>query len=460
MTIALDTIGWETIAYPIDPALWLSPTFSLAAVTGSSVSQIDWNVTLNSGTIVVQTTLDYGATWDNATSGAAIPRFSTVTPFPTILQVRVIFLGSPTYSVLNSLTITLGDDILIDAFSVRWAHTEPDPDHGSGQKAKVRRTAEMTTRGSPPHWFDNFNFIFVPYIEIMSPSLGTWIRFNLGRFHNTLPTLTDDGTTLTNHFNLADRTYRYATKELTEPINVPSGTDSIDFVHDSLAAFGETLFSFPATVNTVIPMTFQPGETYLEMYNTILEAAGFTQLIVDESGTWICSVATDLSARFSEWVYAPLGSGGMLTEASVVPELTDVPNKIIFVPLQGGPTLPVEGNGIRTKINQSTGPSSIDARGETITITRQVNAQNQAALDLIAASEAQRIFAGGGYNIELKVAWNPLHSDSDVITIWKPRLNIPPSIWLVTSWSIDLKDIVSPDDVTMNIQASRRVAIT
>jgi hypothetical protein len=285
------------------------------------------------------------------------------------------------------------------------------------------------------------------------------MRFNLGRLFKTLPTLSDDGVLITNNFKLADKTYRYATKYLTEPLQVAAGIDALDYVHDSLVSFGESDFAFPgATPLTVSPMTFELGDHYLDVYNTVLQAVGYEQLIVNEDGDWSTRVAVDFQSSTAEWSYVP--GTTVAYPADVEPELVDVPNVIHFVPQQGGPTLPVEGNGIYTVTNQSTGPSSVDSRGATVEQTIAVEAQDQTSLETIGNAESQRIFAGGGYNVTLNVAWNPLHSDSDIIEIEKPRLNIPLSTWLVTSWEITLKDIETVDDIIMQIRAARRVALT
>lgn len=440
--------------------MWYSPTISLAAYGAAGATLVSWVVTPNAGSIVVETSIDLGITWQAVTQGSVVPGLAALAYPPAYMLIRVSVIGPAPYPVLTSLTLTIGDDLLIDAFSVRWAYSPPDPLQSSSDKAQVRRTGEMTVRSSPPRWFDNFNFIFVPYIEIYTEALGgSWMRFNLGRLYNTLPSVSDDGSVVTSNFKLADRTYRFSTLPLTEPMQIPLGTNPITWITASLTALGETLFLLPVTtVVTTIQITFETNETYLTVYNTLLEACGFTQLIVTEEGYFTCSVATDLSLRTSEWSYAP--GGTMLVEAEVEPQLDDVPNEIRFVPMRGGNSLPVEGNGICTRRNQSTGPSSIDVRGRTVSVTVSVEAQNQAALELIANSEAQRIFAGGGYNLSFKTAWNPLHSDSDVVTITKPRLNIPASIWLITEWSLNLGEISSPDDVTMSLRAMRRVALT
>jgi len=58
----------------------VSPALSLKPAGVARASSIAWNATLNGGTLLVETSLDGGATWQTASSGSAIPGLSLMGP--------------------------------------------------------------------------------------------------------------------------------------------------------------------------------------------------------------------------------------------------------------------------------------------------------------------------------------------------------------------------------------------
>ncbi len=110
---------------------------------------------------------------------------------------------------------------------------------------------------------------------------------------------------------------------------------------------------------------------------------------------------------------------------------------------------------MRTVVNQSTGPASIDAT-EVRSTRVTVEAANQAVLDEIAAADGPRYFAGGGLRWVGSVGFNPRFSNRDVISLERPRLGMSGTA-LVTEWQAQLP-VGTNWNPTMPVTAERRVA--
>jgi hypothetical protein len=288
---------------------------------------------------------------------------------------------------------------------------------------------------------------------------GVWVRFYLGVFLATVPPANDDGIIVRYPLTLADKAYRWGNTFLTNTLVVAATTNPVDWVKADMASrFGETTFAITSTTVTLTgAMVFEAGTSLLAVYNALLKVAAFDDLTADENGRPASVPLADIAGRGPEHEYGP-GLGKILTAGSVEPLLPTLPNVVRFTARQG-PTLPVEGNGIRTKYNQSTGPASIDQRGEQVELRVDVDAENQTQLDAIAAADAQRYMAGGGLRFVGKVGLNPRHGDRDVVSLTKPRLGLTDT-WLVTAWAYPLRPIVDDSAVLMDVTFERRVVVT
>lgn len=378
----------------------------------------------------------------------------------TEAQVRGVLAHTGGTKVRHGVTVLRSDgtvvnapDFQVESGEVTWSYRPPDRvDTITNEAAEVRRTATLTI-GPTSLAVELFRYLLWTEMQVTAT---TWMRFHLGVFVSTNPPLSDDGTVVRRTLKLADKTYRYRQRELAETVVVEAGTNPVEYIIDDLAdRFGETAFSIPATDVTLSEaMVFEAGTSYLALYNALLEAAAYDQLTCDEDGRPRSVPLADLAGQGPEWSYGP-AAGKIVTAGEVAPLIEHLPNVVRFIARQG-PSLAEEGNGITTVRNQSTGPASIDQRGEEIEIRVEVDAEGQDELDAIAAADAQRWFAGGGLRFTGEIALNPLHSDRDVIELTKPRLALS-GAWLVTQWTYPLKTINAKDAVLMRITAERRV---
>lgn len=341
---------------------------------------------------------------------------------------------------------------------VDWSYRPPDRVVGQTDGvAAVRRTATLEV---PYDATVNLNSARLRVWTEWRLLTGAWARFHLGVFVVVNPgAVVDDGVRLSRSLTLADKAYLWANRYLTEPVRLAETTVAIDYVRNDLATrFGETSFALPTSTATIgLAVTFETGTSWLEVYSRVLEAAGFDQLTADENGRPTTQPLADLAARGIEHTYGA-GKGKIVTAGQVEPLSPFLPNVVRFSARQGPSLGNVEGNGLRTVKNQSTGPASIDARGTQVELRVDVDAANQAALDAVAYADAQRYFAGGGERFQGQVALNPRHSDRDVIGLDLPRLGVSGfGAWQVTSWTYPLRRMDDPAAALMPLTAERRV---
>lgn len=342
---------------------------------------------------------------------------------------------------------------------VKWSYRAPDRVVGQAEGvAAVRRQATLVVPAQ------DSTDLLGRRLRIWTDWLltdGTWARFYLGVFVIVNPgAVEDDGLLVKRTLQLADKSYLWQNSTLTEPLQVPAGTVPLTYVQAGLAArFGETSFALsgPDTALTA-PRTFEAGTTWLEVWSRLLEAVGNEQLTADELGRPSSQPVAVLAGRGAEQAYGA-GQGKVLEAGQVEPLLPGLPNVVRFSARQGPSLGNVEGNGLRTIRNVSTGPASITARGFEVEQRVEVDADSQGALDAIAYADAQRYFAGGGLRWQGRVGLNPRHSDRDVISLQLPRLSLDGGTWQVTEWSYPLGDVSDEGSVLMGVTAERRVAL-
>jgi len=353
-------------------------------------------------------------------------------------------------------------DLWLQGGEVDWAErTGSGPTSKQDRAATVFRTATLDFAGPMPEGFSTLNVAFQPYMEIRAAGTGgEWVRFNLGVFTATMPTISDDGMHQSWSLDLADYAQRWATP-IEEPIVAPFNRNIILFVREDILIdkFEETKFDFPSTDKVVEEdMVFMPDgdTTYLDVMNAVLESRAFEPITTTADGfAWSRPVSERPTSP--EWVYEP--GTTVLMDSEVDPVLPDVPNVLKFVAARG-PSLPEEGNGIRTKVNLNDGPASVNARNGREVLERiEVEAEDQVELDEVAEIKAQFYFAGGGDRIRINALPNPLHDHHDVVGVVKPRFGFDDNTiaWRVTEWAIPLGPIEGDSQVRMSLTVERLV---
>lgn len=342
--------------------------------------------------------------------------------------------------------------------AVSWTWRSPELGGQSGEHiAAVRRSATVDVVGQVPPDLTGVR------VRVWSEWLlldGSWARWHLGVFTITNPgAVSTDGVVVTRSLTLADKTHDWLLP-IPRPLYVPGTTVAVGWVKEQLTSvFGETSFAVASSDVTIGGGRTLEAETpHLEVFSRVLEAVGLDQLIADEDGRPASQSLAVLAGQGPFATYGP-GAGKMRPEASVQPLLPRIPNVVVFSARQG-PSLGNEnGNGLATRRNASTGPSSIAARGREVVHRVDVDVDSQAALEAHADANAARWLAGGGDTLTAKVALNPRFSDRDVIAVTHPLLGVSGD-WNVTGWTYPLRPITDEAAVTMPITAERRVVLS
>lgn len=262
-----------------------------------------------------------------------------------------------------------------------------------------------------------------------------WVRFHQGVFVATNPPAVDTGTYIKRSLELAELVHIAQGQVLSDPLNMEAGTSVTEWLKSDLGIrLGVTDFSRIQDSEKVLeePLFFDVDTTRLEIYNTLLEYIGYDYLHTDEEGRFVAQPLEAPTDREFEHEYRP--GGTLVRESSIESINPELPNVIRFVALRG-PSLAEEGNGIRTVVNQNDGPSSLSQLGRPVTLRVEVEARDQEELDLIARTQSQYYFAGGGYRFVGSIGINPRHADQDVVLLIKPGFGIAGN-WIVTSWSL------------------------
>lgn len=340
-------------------------------------------------------------------------------------------------------TVTLADTgITLDFQSgqVSWQwRAQPTPGEAP-TVAAVRRSANLTFRH-----VDGFNPLAVyyrPVVEMRGPD-GTWVKWFLGVFVATMPGyqydgMSDwDGPVVWRDLQLADISHIWQIDETADPVVVVETTDIIQWVQDDISTrFGIVDTSRVTGVGVAsIDYVFDAGTPWLDLYSTLLSAVGNTPLYADQDGLPASEPLTDPAVQPADISYE-FGST-VVPSATIEAANPDLPNTVRFV-ARRGPSLAEEGNGIRTVVNESVGPGSLQQRGgRTVLQTVDIDAQTQDELDAHARAWAPFYFAGGGLRYVGEVGLDPRHDDRGIVHLDRPAMGLV-GTWLVTAWTVRL----------------------
>lgn len=148
--------------------------------------------------------------------------------------------------------------------------------------------------------------------------------------------------------------------------------------------------------------------TVLSVVNELLEHIAYRPLYTDIDGFFASDPVVPLSTQAVEWTYDDGTYSVIGANFQRHFDFFDLPNRFIYVLDTPSAGLPDEGDGRLTRLNQSDGPSSIDARGRTITGIYRMDANDQEALESKALADIERVSRSAD-RLRFSVAPNPLH---------------------------------------------------
>ena len=278
-----------------------------------------------------------------------------------------------------------------------------------------------------------------PYL-LLSDDDVTFYRWTLGTFLPTVP-----------ERRVADSPVVFDVEcmDLLDVLNTPSagyslaaGGNIIDAVEALIAAAGEshTIDQTAASTVTASEKVYPIGDnwTTLGIVNDLLASIGYLGVYVDKFGTFRSQPYRSPADRPTVWTYnADSTSTTVAEDRTSLADYYQAANTIVAINDDPELDVPVDGDGIYTVVNQSDGPTSIDARGGRV-IRRIVTGEyaNQAAL-VTAATEALDAEKRVANFVELSVSPTPVHGHFDVVKLIDS--SIPTSDrFLVTDWELPL----------------------
>jgi hypothetical protein len=285
-----------------------------------------------------------------------------------------------------------------------------------------------------------------PYQLLSSATAGvSSVRFNQGVFVLTSPKRTVGETPIT---------YEVTGFDLLNLLQCPvgdtyvttAGTTYLQAVSDVLTAsgVGSTIMADSTLSATVLPsdmvwaLTDSSPASWLRVINDLLASINYRGLWVDQDGRFRSEPYRDPSTRAVEWVFDVADQrtniiGEKRTESA---DLWSAPNYWRFV-RKAITVEPVEGAGIYTYTNQSTGASSVDSVGRLVKAPTQfLDAADQTSL-VAQGDRTTTSDMSSTRLLELTTGPFPIASHFDVATLIDPDLGGAVKLQ-ARSWQMDL----------------------
>lgn len=229
-----------------------------------------------------------------------------------------------------------------------------------------------------------------------------------------------------------------------ESYSVVAGTSYVAAVEQILTELGYTRFSISTEyASTVLPSTrtwaIDSNLTWLTIVNDLLNAVGYQGIWSDWDGRLRSDPYRAPRERASEFTYTSDVLTSMISrKRRLETDFYRAPNRWVFYRtnnVDGEP--PVEGNGVYTYINQSEGPTSVEARrGRVVSKVLGLEAADHDAL----VRQAQVTISEDLFpqtRIPVTTAPNPLHWHFDRCTVADEALG-PVYEVLDTRWILPL----------------------
>jgi hypothetical protein len=285
-----------------------------------------------------------------------------------------------------------------------------------------------------------------PYMLVSDGTVEA--RFNLGAYFAHVSTRAsddedDDSPTVfdVDGYDVLDALY----DPVDDAVGFEAGTGYLDAAESILAGRGVVAYRLdPVGRGAVMPTdkAWAPDDTllWLHIVNDLLGAVNYAGLHQDPDGVLVGELYRPPRDRAPEWTYASNDpTRSMLgPQRSVSTDIYRAPNRWVFyrTNLDEG-VVPAEGAGKLTVINESDGPTSVDARGGRV-ITKRVGVDVPDQGALIARAQIT-VDADLRYRVAYAATTfpNPLHWHFDRLWVDDRRL-LAPSNMLSGSWTLPL----------------------
>lgn len=268
-------------------------------------------------------------------------------------------------------------------------------------------------------------------------------RFNLGVYHPTTPDWPLEESPPTFDVEGYDILLRL-NQPVGDAFSITAGQGYLDTVEQILMARGYTQYVIDWTkASTVAPTSrvwaFTDNVTWLSVVNDLLGSIGYAGIWSDWDGRLRVEQYVNPVERGVEWTYSDDAATTMMsTRRTVSYDYFSAPNRwVIYQSNVVEGATPVEGAGIYTYTNESTGDTSVTARrGLIITHTEGVDVADQGSL-IARAQSIISVDMSIPTTISIETAPNPLHWHFDRLMIADSG-SIPVADVMCTQWSLPL----------------------
>jgi hypothetical protein len=356
---------------------------------------------------------------------------TTAPPRQNLTDAQVVaLLVSPSISISSGLEII--DPVTLVA-------TEDISDKLLG--GNVRRDNYATLHGScsldlSEYLFFNGN-LFRPYMNITDKETGVTARFNLGAYYITNPTTPlPSGSVTAEGFDIL--------LSLHDPVgdtySVSAGANYIDTVVAILASRGLTATIEPSatTLQNTRVWAMDDDQTWLDICNGLLSAAGYRNMWSDEDGALRSDQYMPTVDRAAEWAYDATSARTIVgMDRAITADTFQAPNRWVFIRSNPSGGATVAGNGIYEFENINSGPTSSSVLGRVVTKVERLEAASQADLVAQATAIIERD-SGLDAILDLSTGPNPLHWHFDVVSYADVPALFLPAKYSARSWQLNL----------------------
>ena len=216
------------------------------------------------------------------------------------------------------------------------------------------------------------------------------VEYPLGVYLPATPVRNADGATVSMSVEVYDKLQILADVKVAETYTIGAGTVATDAIRDIIEDAGESKISVTPSAETLSSaMSWEPGSTYLQIVNGLLDAINYFSLWADGLGYYRADPYLAPSSRSSVWTFDDADVGLYLPDLTETYDNFGVPNHIIRVASSPDVEMVAEATN-----DDPVSPYSTVSRGRTISDYAVVEATSQTALDAItsrALAEATQV---------------------------------------------------------------------
>jgi hypothetical protein len=286
-----------------------------------------------------------------------------------------------------------------------------------------------------------------PYMTLACMDCGHEELFSeLGIYLPTTPKRTTGETPETFRVTAYDKIYMLDTIRRGS-YSVSAGTSYVEAVETLLDEIGEPHSINPdaiaKTLSTTRVWQLDEKNTNLAIINDLLSAIGYRGLWCDQTGRFRSEPWESPVTRATTYDYLADTTASILNPgADLTRDLHEIPNVAVFIrdDPDPGASIPIEGNGIYIKTNQSSSATSIDERGrEVVAGPFRVDVADQESLERYGDRRFEVMTQPKEY-LDVVTGPNLLQWHADVVRLTWSLLGYNLRRFTVINWELSFND--------------------